>query len=432
MAQKGVVATQFPMGPVEELGLLKMDFLGLSNLSIINNALRIIRKAYGEKIDINKIPLDDKKTYELFQRGDTTGVFQLESAGMKRYLKILKPSVFDDIIAMVALYRPGPMQFIDSFIRRKHGEEEITYLHEGLRGSLESTYGILIYQEQFMQISKDWSGFTGGQADTLRKAVGKKKIDLMKKVKPEFVEGAMKVSGASQAVAEKFWDQLEEFANYSFNKSHAACYGLIAYWTAYLKAHYPDAFMAAVMTSDQDDTDRLAIEISECRHSGIEVLPPDVNQSYSEFAVVPGENKIRFGMAGVKGVGSGAVEEVIRARDADGKFKSIGDFAQRVSTNKFNRKAWESLIKAGGFDAYGERSDLLYNLDDIVTYAQRLQKERNSNQADLFGGLDEAIAIPDITLTPAPTKYTDREQLMWERELLGLYLSARRYSVFLI
>lgn len=424
MAQKGVVATQFPMGPVEDLGLLKMDFLGLSNLSIINNALRIIRKAYGEKIDINKIPLDDKKTYELFQRGDTTGVFQLESAGMKRYLKILKPSVFDDIIAMVALYRPGPMQFIDSFIRRKHGEEEITYLHEGLKGSLESTYGILIYQEQFMQISKDWSGFTGGQADTLRKAVGKKKIDLMKKVKPEFVEGAMKVSGASQAIAEKFWDQLEEFANYSFNKSHAACYGLIAYWTAYLKAHYPDAFMAAVMTSDQDDTDRLAIEISECRHSGIEVLPPDVNQSYSEFAVVPGENKIRFGMAGVKGVGSGAVEEVIRARDADGKFKSIGDFAQRVSTNKFNRKAWESLIKAGGFDAYGERSDLLYNLDDIVAYAQRIQKERNSNQADLFGGLDEVVAIPDITLTPAPTKYTDREQLMWERELLGLYLSA--------
>jgi DNA polymerase III subunit alpha len=237
MAQKGVVATQFPMGEVEELGLLKMDFLGLSNLTIINNAMRIIRKAYKKEINLSELPLDDKKTYELFQRGDTTGVFQLESAGMKRYLRGLKPTTFEDIIAMVALYRPGPMQFIDSFIRRKHGEEEITYLHSGMKNSLKNTYGILVYQEQFMQISKEWCGFTGGQADTLRKAVGKKKIDLMKKVKPEFVEGAVKVGGATKEIAETFWTQLEEFANYCFNKSHAACYGLIAYWTAYLKAH---------------------------------------------------------------------------------------------------------------------------------------------------------------------------------------------------
>ncbi|MCB9820150.1 DNA polymerase III subunit alpha, partial [Candidatus Nomurabacteria bacterium] len=307
MAQKGVVATQYPMGPVEELGLLKMDFLGLSNLTIINNALRIIKKVYKKEIDLNRIPLDDVKTYELFQRGDTTGVFQLESAGMKRYLKQLKPTVFDDIIAMVALYRPGPMQFIDSFIRRKHGDEAITYRHPGMENSLKSTYGILVYQEQFMQISKEWCGFTGGQADTLRKAVGKKNIDLMKKVKPEFVDGAIKHSGASREVAEKFWDDLEEFANYCFNKSHAACYGLIAYWTAYLKAHYPDAFMAALMTSDADDIDRLAIEITECNHMGIKVLAPDVNESFVEFAVVPGENTIRFGMAAVKGVGVGAV-----------------------------------------------------------------------------------------------------------------------------
>ena len=280
MAQKGVVATQFPMGEVEELGLLKMDFLGLSNLTIINNAMRIIRKAYKKEINLSELPLDDKKTYELFQRGDTTGVFQLESAGMKRYLRGLKPTTFEDIIAMVALYRPGPMQFIDSFIRRKHGEEEITYLHSGMKNSLKNTYGILVYQEQFMQISKEWCGFTGGQADTLRKAVGKKKIDLMKKVKPEFVEGAVKVGGATKEIAETFWTQLEEFANYCFNKSHAACYGLIAYWTAYLKAHYPDAFMAALMTSDHDDTDRLAIEITECKHMGISVLSPDVNESF--------------------------------------------------------------------------------------------------------------------------------------------------------
>lgn len=424
MAQKGVVATQYPMGPVEELGLLKMDFLGLSNLTIINNALRIIKKVYKNEIILSDIPLDDVKTYELFQRGDTTGVFQLESAGMKRYLRELKPTVFDDIIAMVALYRPGPMQFIDSFIKRKHGQEDITYLHPGMENSLKNTYGILVYQEQFMQISKEWSGFTGGQADTLRKAVGKKNIDLMKKVKPEFVEGAIKNSGATRQVAEKFWDQLEEFANYCFNKSHAACYGLIAYWTAYLKAHYPDAFMAALMTSDQDDIDRLAIEITECRHMGITVLAPDVNQSFVEFAVVPGENTIRFGMAAVKGVGVGAVEEILRARE-NGEFKSIEDFAKRVSTTKFNKKAWESLIKSGGFDSFGDRSDLLFNLETIQGFASKIQKDAISGQTDLFGGLADGGGVQStISLQAAPVKYTMREYLMWERELLGLYISA--------
>ena len=424
MSQKGVPATQFPMGQVEELGLLKMDFLGLSNLSIINNALRIIKKVYKTDIDLNSIPLDDVKTYELFQRGDTTGVFQLESAGMKRYLRELKPSVFDDIIAMVALYRPGPMQFIDSFIKRKHGEEEITYLDKGLENSLKNTYGILVYQEQFMQISKEWCGFTGGQADTLRKAVGKKNIDLMRKVKVDFVEGAMKVSGAKQKDVETFWDQLEEFANYCFNKSHAACYGLIAYWTAYLKAHYPDAFMAALMTSDADDTERLAIEISECKHMGIKVLSPDVNESYVEFAVVPGENEIRFGMAAVKGVGVGVVEEILRARE-DGKFASIEDFAKRVSTQKVNKKAWDSLIKTGAFDEMADRSDLLFNLETIQAFASKLQKEALSGQTDLFGGMANMAAIqPTMSLQTAPVKHTDKERLTWERELLGLYISA--------
>ena len=424
MAQKGVVATQFPMGEVEELGLLKMDFLGLSNLTIINNAMRIIKKVYKEEIDLAHLPLDDKPTYELFQRGDTTGVFQLESAGMKRYLRALKPTHFEDIIAMVALYRPGPMQFIDSFIRRKHGEEPITYLHEGMRNSLENTYGILVYQEQFMQISKEWCGFTGGQADTLRKAVGKKKIDLMKKVKPEFVEGAVKVGGATREMAETFWTQLEEFANYCFNKSHAACYGLIAYWTAYLKAHYPDAFMAALMTSDHDDIDRLAIEITECKHMGLEVLAPDVNQSYVEFGVVPAAKQVRFGMAAVKGVGVGAVEEIIRAREADGPFKSVEDFAKRVSTSKVNRKAWESLVKAGAFDALGDRSDLLFNLDTILAFASKLQKEALSGQVDMFAALGGDKLMPSVELKASPVKYTNKEQLMWERELLGLYISA--------
>ncbi len=442
MAQKGVVSTQYPMGPIEELGLLKMDFLGLSNLTIIKNALRIIKKVYGKDIDINAIPLDDKRAYELLSHGDTTGVFQLESAGMKRYLKELKPSSFDDIIAMVALYRPGPMQFIDSFIKRKFGQEEITYLHEGMRASLENTYGILVYQEQFMQISKDWCGFTGGQADTLRKAVGKKKIDLMRKVKKDFVEGAVQHSGATPAVAEKFWAQLEEFANYCFNKSHAACYGLIAYQTAYLKAYYPSAFMAALMTSDYDDTDRLSIEITECKKMGIQVLPPDVNESFGEFAVVPpkdgsvltGKETIRFGMNAVKNVGAGAVEEIIRARSEhdDKHFASLEDFLASVNTRVVNRKAIESLVRAGAFDRMGDRSTLLHNMDLIIAYGQRLQKERASGQVDLFGAMsvEDGSAKPSLKLVPPDAKYLPRELLGWERELLGLYLSEQPLSAF--
>lgn len=424
MSQKGVVATQFPMGPVEELGLLKMDFLGLSNLSIINNALRIIKKVFKNDIDLAKIPLDDEETFKLFQRGDTTGVFQLESAGMKRYLRELKPSVFEDIVAMVALYRPGPMQFIDDFIKRKHGEREITYMHPKMEASLENTYGILVYQEQVMQISRELSGFTGGEADTLRKAIGKKNVEMMGKMRTKFIDGAVELSGAKKSDMEIFWKQLEDFAAYCFNKSHAACYGLISYWTAYLKAHYPEAFMAALMTSDQDDLERLAIEMNECKHMGIKVLSPDVNESFVEFAVVPGKKEIRFGMAAIKGVGVSVVEEILRARE-DGKFVSVEDFAKRASTSKVNKKAWDSLIKTGAFDAMADRSDLLFNLEMLQAFASKLQKEALSGQTDLFGGMmDAAIAQPTVQLQEAPVKHTDKERLTWERELLGLYISA--------
>lgn len=424
MSQKGVVATQFPMGPIEELGLLKMDFLGLSNLTIINNALRIIKKVYKTDIDLAKIDLEDEKTFQLFQRGDTTGVFQLESAGMKRYLRELKPTVFDDIVAMVALYRPGPMQFIDSFIKRKHGEEEIKFMHPKMEGALANTYGVLVYQEQVMQISKDLSGFTGGEADTLRKAIGKKNIEMMAKMKTRFIEGAVELSGAKEKDMEIFWKQLEDFAAYCFNKSHAACYGLISYWTAYLKAHFPEAFMAALMTSDADDTERLAIEIVECKHMGIKVLSPDVNESFVEFAVVPGEKEIRFGMAAVKGVGTGVVEEILRARK-DGKFINVEDFAKRVSTSKMNKKAWDSLIKTGAYDEMADRSDLLFNLETIQAFASKLQKEALSGQTDLFGGMSTMESIqPTVTIVQSPVKHTDKERLTWERELLGLYISA--------
>ncbi|MEO7364398.1 MAG: DNA polymerase III subunit alpha [Candidatus Saccharimonadales bacterium] len=429
MAQKGVVATQYPMGPVEELGLLKMDFLGLSNLTTIKNALRIISRVHGDDIDITSIPLDDTVTYELLQRGDTTGVFQLESAGMKRYLKDLKPTTFEDIIAMVALYRPGPMQFIDEFIARKHGQKSIVYPHDSMTGALKNTYGVLVYQEQVMQISKEVCGFSGGEADTLRKAIGKKKIDIMRKMRQRMIEGGQEVSGIAPAVMEEFWKQLEDFAAYCFNKSHAACYGLIAYQTAYLKAHYPSAFMAAVMTSDFDDIDRLAIEITECKKMGITVLAPDVNESYLEFAVVPEKSQIRFGMAAIKNVGTGAVEEILRARD-EAQFTSLEDFLTRVNSRIVNRKTIESLVKAGGFDRYADRSVLLHNIDMLLAFGSRVQKQASSGQVDLFGSSSGNVQHISLELVPAPVQIDMREQLLWERELLGLYLSQHPLAMF--
>lgn len=434
MAQKGVVTTQYSMNPVEELGLLKMDFLGLSNLTTIKNALRIIKKVYGEDIEIEDIPLDDKKTYELLARGDTTGVFQLESAGMKRYLKELKPTVFDDIVAMVALYRPGPMQWIDDFISRKHGKKAIEYVHSAMEPALKNTYGVVVYQEQVMQISKEMCGFTGGQADTLRKAIGKKQVDVMAKLKNDFIEGAITVSGADRTDMEAFWSSLEDFAAYCFNKSHAACYALIAYWTAYLKAHYPAAFMAALMTSDYDDTDRLAIEITECKHMGIKVLPPDVNQSFHEFAVVPHKlnepAEIRFGMDAVKNVGHGGVAEILRARE-DGEFKDIGDFIKRVNSRLVNRKVWESLAKAGAFDTFADRGSLLESLDPILAVGAKLTKEMQTGQTDLFGA-DSSVAAPALNLevSEGTGLYTQHDYLVWERELLGLYLSQHPLEAF--
>ena len=440
MAQKGVVSTQYPKDPIEELGLLKMDFLGLSNLTIIKNTLRIIKRVYGADIDINTIPLDDEAAYKLFQRGDTTGVFQLESAGMKRYLRELKPTTFEDIVAMVALYRPGPMQFIDDFIARKHGEKAISYPHPSMENALKNTYGVLVYQEQVMQISKEVCGFTGGEADTLRKAIGKKKIDIMRKMRQRMIEGGQEVSGIPPALMEQFWKQLEDFAAYCFNKSHAACYGLIAYQTAYLKAHYPAAFMAALMTSDFDDTDRLAIEITECKKMGIQVLSPDVNESFVEFAVVPDtenpDNRfapIRFGMNAIKNVGTGAVEEILRARaeTESGKFEELESFLSIVNPRVVNRKAMESLIKAGAFDRYGERSLLLHNLEMMLAFAQRLQKEASSGQVDLFGmATDVVVERAKLELQPAEVVFDTRDQLLWERELLGLYLSQHPLQIF--
>jgi DNA polymerase-3 subunit alpha len=438
MAQKGVISTQYSMGPIEELGLLKMDFLGLSNLTIIKNTLRIVKKVYDQDIDLSQIPLDDKKTYALLQKGDTTGVFQFESSGMKRYLKELKPTEFGDIIAMGALYRPGPLSagLTDSFIRRKNGHEKVVYDHPNMEAALKDTYGVLVYQEQFMQISRDVCGFSGGEADTLRKAIGKKKRDMMMKMEERFIEGAVE-NGIDRKLIEGFWKKLIGFADYCFNKSHSACYGMISYWTAYLKANYPAAFMAALMTSDYDDIDRLAIEISECKNMGITVLSPDVRESFVEFAVIHSKNEdqIRFGMNAIKNVGTGAVEEILRARSIDGGFNSLEDFLTKVSPRTVNRKALESLIKAGALDCFGSRSTLLVNIDTMLAYANRVQKDQSSGQTDLFGSVEIAQSLtPTLALENADSTHNSREQLLWERELLGLYLSnhpLEEFSVYL-
>ena len=421
-ATKGDIATvtQYSMNPIEHLGLLKMDFLGLSNLTIIQNAIRIIRKTKGDEIDIDNLPLEDALTYKLLSRADTTGVFQLESDGMKRYLKELKPTVFEDIIAMVALYRPGPMQWIDEFIARKHGRKPVSYAHPKMKEALESTYGIIVYQEQVMQMSKDMAGFTGGQADTLRKAMGKKIKELMEKMGKEFIEGC-KNNGVSKEIAEDLYKAMQDFAQYAFNKSHAACYALIAYQTAYLKAHYPSEFMAALMTSNQDDLDKLAIDIGECERMHIKVLPPSVNESFEDFGVVKENNNIRFGLSAIKNVGLAVAEEIVRERKNGGIFKDLKDLLLRLGTKVINKKSLESLAMAGALDDLGERAELVFNMEKIIDYSNDLQKTSAKGQGSLFADGDQ-IETVDIKLdrtAPADKK----RRLAWERELLGMYVS---------
>jgi DNA polymerase-3 subunit alpha len=424
VAQKGSIATQYSMGPVDELGLLKIDFLGLSNLTIINNALRIIRKVCKKNIILDEIPKDDPKTFKLFQAGDTTGVFQFESAGMKRYMKELKPTEFADLIAMNALYRPGPMSEIPRFIQGKNQPETITFLHDSLKPVLEETYGVMVYQEQIIKLLQLVAGYTPGEADLVRKAIGKKKRDIMQAEEPRFIDGCLK-KGLIKTQAKQLWKQIQPFADYSFNKAHATCYSQIAYWTAYLKANYPDPFMAALMTSDYDDTDRLAIEITECKKMGIDVLPPDINQSFHEFAVVPNENKIRFGMDAIKNVGHGAVEEILRARqEAGGQFSDLMEYLKLVNCRIVNRKALESLIKAGAFDSFAERAVLINSIDNLLDTSSRYQKSANSDQVDLFGEQSSEKIASKLVLEASEMEIKPAQLLAWERELLGIYISA--------
>lgn len=420
------VISQYSMHPVEDLGLLKMDFLGLKNLTILEQTLDIVEATKKVKIDINNLPLDDKETFDLFQKGETTGVFQLESGGMKRYLKQLKPTELEDIIAMVALYRPGPMEFIPDFIAAKHGLKKVKYLHPKLEPILKNTYGIAVYQEQLMRIVRDLAGFSYGQADVLRKAVGKKIKELLDEQSEKVVTGLIN-NGVDKKTANKIWEFIVPFARYGFNRSHAACYAMIAYQTAYLKAHYPEAFMAALLTSDQDNIDRVTIEIKECRKMGMDVLPPDVNESFSNFSVVdnPDPNKrgkIRFGLNAIKNVGHNITKVIIAERKKNGQYKSLEDFLSRIKDKDLNKKSLESLIKSGALDSLTSRGQGLGNLNTLLEFNKKIQNEHKSGQNNLFADLPLASATFSLKLED----FEDIDQntkLSWEKELMGLYIS---------
>lgn len=417
---ENTVITQFDAKPLESLGLLKMDFLGLKNLTIIETALAIIERMHGVKIDISTIPTDDKKPFELLSRGETTGVFQLESAGMRRYLKQLKPTTVDDITAMVSLYRPGPMEYIPSYIKRKHGTEEVKYIHDDLKPILEPTYGIGVYQEQILEMARVFAGFSLGEADLLRRAIGKKIKKELDAQREKFIKGAVAKKYSEKLAASIFDDVITPFANYGFNKSHGACYARIAYETAYLKSHYPTEFMAALLSSEGGDTDRISIEIEEARAMGLKVLPPDINESLAHFTALPDGN-IRFGLLGVKGVGESSIRQVIEIREKDGKFSSIEDFATRVPSKLLNKKLLESLSKSGALDSLGERGTFVSQYDKIAEHS-KTTGDAGASQTDMFAslGAGKGIAIEFEKQEPATTY----EKLRWEKETLGLYVSS--------
>lgn len=418
-----IIITQYSAKPLESLGLLKMDFLGLMNLTVIQTTLDIVKAVEGTEIDIHTIPMDDEKAFALLQRGDTTGVFQFESGGMRRYLKQLKPTEFNDLTAMAALYRPGPMEWIPNYIRRKHGKEKVEYLHPDLEPILRETYGIGVYQEQILRLAREFAGFSLGGADLLRRAIGKKIKTELDAQREKFISGS-KEKGYEKKLAEQIFDDvITPFAGYGFVKAHAACYARVAYETAYLKANFPAPFMAALLSSDAQSTDRVMIEIEECRAMGIAVLPPDINESFSQFAVIKdGENKgsIRFGLSAIKGVGESSVREIIEERKRGGKFESLEDFAKRMPVKTLNKKLLESLGKAGALDAFAERKTIIEHFATIVAFRKSLG-DAGSMQADLFGGIQDDLPHIEFPETPVATP---QEKLQWEKETLGLYVSS--------
>ena len=428
--------TQYDGHVIESTGLIKMDFLGLKTLSEMKEACAVIKQHRGIDIDLDNIPIDDPKTYELYQQGRTIGTFQFESAGMQKYLRELKPTVFEDLIAMNALYRPGPMGYIPQFIRRKHGEEPITYDIPVMEKYLKDTYGITVYQEQVMLLSRLLADFTRGESDALRKAMGKKKKDIVDAMKPKFIEGGKK-NGHDPKVLEKIWSDWEAFASYAFNKSHAACYSWVAFQTAYLKANYPAEFMAAIMSRRRDQISEITKLMDECKSMGIATLGPDVNESYLKFGVNK-KGEIRFGLAAIKGMGDNVAQSIIDEREKNGPYKDIFDFAQRVNYGSVNRKAFESLALSGGFDSFGIPREGYFGadargnvfLDVLIRYGQLYQAEQQQAQTSLFG--DEGAV--DIATPPVPQveQWSSIERLNRERDLVGIYLSAHPLDDFSI
>ena len=427
-----VMMTQFSMDPVAHLGLLKMDFLGLTSLTILDQAVKLVRRSRGVEIDLQTLPLDDGKTFELLSSGNTTDVFQLESAGMQRYIEKLKPSNIGDIAAMIALYRPGPMENIDRFIDSKHGRTAVTYPHPSLKELLDETYGIIVYQDQVLLILQQFAGYSLGAADIVRKAMGKKIASLMAEERDNFVAGAT-AKGFDRALAVQIFDLIEPFAGYAFNKAHSVSYALISYWTGYFKAHYPVEYMAAVLNARLDNTDKTISSINECFRLGIPIWLPDVNRSEEFFSIdhdEEGNPGLRFGLAAIKTVGEGAVKPLVEERKENGPYSSIDDFCTRAGAANLNRRTLESMVKAGAFDSLGARGAMLFALDRIVATAQREAQMRSSGQSSLFGGGSSASSgqtggavrdEPGIAL--GTTDASPGEKAGWERELLGVALS---------
>ncbi len=430
---QGVVMTQFAMEDIARIGLLKMDLLGLANLTILGKAREIISQNRGVDIDLHHIPMDDAKTFELLSSGETVGVFQLEGAGMRRYIKELKPTTFSDIAAMVALYRPGPMEHIPTFIKAKHGIEPIRYPHPTLASILEETYGVIVYQEQVLFIVQALAGYSLGQADIFRKAMGKKIPEVMKKERRSFTTGAKK-NGFSAEVAAEVFALIEPFAGYAFNKAHATSYALIAYQTAYLKANYPAEYITAFLITHAGQLEKVASAVAECRRLGITVLPPDINRSQASFSI-EGDNEgnapaIHFGLTTIKNVGYGAVEPIIAQRNKGGEFKSIEDLCRRCDLRGVNRRVIESLIKVGALDCLGSRGTLLHNISRILSLAQREQYLRETGQSTMFDLWGEAMPVPMPSLDLEEADISTKEKLGWERELMGVYLSEHPFSSF--
>ncbi len=424
---KNSIITQFEMHSIEDLGLLKIDLLGLKNLTIIEETLHLIQDRQGIEIKISELPINDEKTFKILQEGHTTGVFQFESSGMRRYMKDIHPTELEDLIALVALYRPGPMELIPSYINRKHGREKIIYLHPKLEPILKNTYGIGVYQEQMMRIARDLARYTLAEADTLRKAIGKKIKSLLDEQKEKLISGMIK-NGIDSKTASKIWELFPPFARYGFNRSHAACYALIGYRTAYLKAHYPEEFSASLLNAEVHDIDRISFLIGELKKSKMEILPPDINESFVSFTPTKNKREIRFGLQAIKNVGEAITQAIIEERVRGGTFMSFTDFLSRIQHKDLNKKSLESLIKSGAFDSLGvERGQALFNIDDILKFSTIAKRSSVQNNYSLFGATSGAGATLKLKdATPA----TMQEKLAWEKELLGFYLSDHPLNSF--